>query len=103
MRSGQPLVMAGRGVVPVCAGQSTTTRGSRKAWSTSTTRLAEGPHDDLAQEGVQVLVAGLPRDVVEHARGSDWFAAYDDAGKVLPTVDAAVELAETRLRSDGGA
>jgi MFS superfamily sulfate permease-like transporter len=63
----------------------------------------EGLHDDLAQEGVQVLVAGLPRDVVEHARGSDWFAAYDDAGQVLPTVDAAVELAETRLRSDGGA
>jgi high affinity sulfate transporter 1 len=63
----------------------------------------EGLHDDLAQEGVQVLVAGLPRDVVEHARGSDWFAAYDDAGQVLPTVDAAVELAETRLRSEGGA
>jgi len=63
----------------------------------------EGLHDDLAQEGVQVLVAGLPRDVVEHARGSNWFAAYDDAGQVLPTVDAAVELAETRLRSDGGA
>jgi high affinity sulfate transporter 1 len=63
----------------------------------------EGLHDDLAQEGVQVLVAGLPRDVVEHARGSDWFAAYDDAGQVLPTVDAAVELAETRLRSEGSA
>ena len=62
----------------------------------------EGLHDDLAQEDIQVLVAALPPDVVQRARGSDWFAAYDDAGHVLPTVVEAVELAETRLASDGG-
>jgi sulfate permease, SulP family len=53
----------------------------------------EGLVDDLRQEGIEVLVAALPPESVEHARGSDWFAAYDDAGHVLPTVDAAVEAA----------
>ncbi len=62
----------------------------------------EGLYDDLAQEGIEVLVAALPPDTIERARGSDWFAAYDDHGQVLPTVDAAVEVAETRLGSDGG-
>ena len=53
----------------------------------------EGLVDDLAQEDIQVLVAALPPASVERARGSSWFAAYDDAGHVLPTVDAAVEAA----------
>jgi MFS superfamily sulfate permease-like transporter len=62
----------------------------------------EGLYDDLAQEGIQVLVAALPPDAIQRARGSDWFASYDDHGHVLPTVDAAVEVAEAALRSDGG-
>ena len=59
----------------------------------------EGLHDDLAQEDMRVLVAAMPGEAVERARGSAWFAAYDDAGHVLPTVDAAVAAAEARAPS----
>lgn len=59
--------------------------------------VLEGLHDDLAEEGVGLVVAALP-DASRRAAGrSDWFAALDADGRVLPTVDAAIE----RVRASG--
>ena len=55
----------------------------------------EGLHADLEQEDIRLLLCALPPDVVAHARRSRWFAGFDDAGSVFPTVDAAV--ASSRL------
>jgi high affinity sulfate transporter 1 len=53
--------------------------------------VLSGLEDDLAEEGIGLVVAGLPEAAREKALRSDRFAALDAAGGVQPTVDAAVE------------
>ena len=53
--------------------------------------VLEGLAADLEQEGIGLVLAGLPKEAVEVARRSRWFAGFDAAGGVQPTVDAAIE------------
>lgn len=53
--------------------------------------VLESLHTDLAEEGIVLVVAGLPEAARETARRSERFADLDAAGCVQPTVDAAIE------------
>jgi sulfate permease, SulP family len=46
---------------------------------------------DLTEEGIGLVVAGLPETVRGAGRRSRWFAAFEAAGWVQPTVEAAIE------------
>ena len=50
-------------------------------------------HEDLARDGVRLVLAGMPAATLDQARGSVWFAEQEQAGLVQPTVDAAIAQA----------
>jgi SulP family sulfate permease len=53
--------------------------------------VLESLQTDLAEEGILLVVAGLPDGARETAGRSEGFARLDAAGCVQPTVDAAIE------------
>jgi sulfate permease, SulP family len=53
----------------------------------------DGLHTDLAEEGIALFVTSLPAEMLEVARRSPSFAAFERAGGVQPTVDDAIEKA----------
>jgi SulP family sulfate permease len=50
-------------------------------------------HEDLARDGVRLVLAGMPVAALDKARGSVWFAEQEQAGLVQPTVDEAIAQA----------
>jgi MFS superfamily sulfate permease-like transporter len=58
--------------------------------------VLEALHTDLAEDGIALVVAGLPERAREAARRSERFADLDAAGYVQPTVDAAIERGRAR-------
>ena len=63
----------------------------------------EGLYDDLAQEGIEVLVAALPPDAVERARGRTGSRRTTTPGTCCPPSTPPSRRPRRRLRSDGGA
>jgi hypothetical protein len=50
-------------------------------------------HEDLARDGVRLVLAAMPAAALDQARGSEWFAEQEQAGLVQPTVEEAIAQA----------
>jgi SulP family sulfate permease len=48
---------------------------------------------EVAQTGGTLYLVGLPERAVDAARNSTWFADFESAGRILPTIDAALTAA----------